>query len=52
MHSLFLKESLELVPAVELSSNDLLIDFAKIGLGITLYRIIALRKAANLKSSD
>lgn len=34
LHRLFLENQLELVPAIELSSNDLLIDLAKIGLGI------------------
>ena len=34
LHNLFLQHSLDLVPAIELSSNDLLIDLAKIGLGI------------------
>lgn len=34
LHGLFLQNQLDLVPAVELSSNDLLIDLAKIGLGI------------------
>lgn len=34
LHNLFLQNQLDLVPAVELSSNDLLIDLAKIGLGI------------------
>ncbi|WP_312373059.1 LysR family transcriptional regulator [Lachnoclostridium sp.] len=34
LHNLFLQQSLDLVPAIELSSNDLLIDLAKIGLGI------------------
>lgn len=34
LHQLFLQHQLELVPAVELSSNDLLIDLARIGLGI------------------
>lgn len=34
LHALFLKHSLDLVPAIELNSNDLLIDLAKIGLGI------------------
>ncbi|MDE7324692.1 MAG: LysR family transcriptional regulator [Lachnospiraceae bacterium] len=34
LHNLFLQHSLDLAPAVELSSNDLLIDFARIGLGI------------------
>lgn len=34
LHNLFLQNSLDLVPAIEISSNDLLIDLAKIGLGI------------------
>lgn len=34
LHQLFLKHQLELAPAIELSSNDLLIDLAKIGLGV------------------
>lgn len=34
LHGLFLRNQLDLAPAVELSSNDLLIDLAKIGLGI------------------
>ena len=34
LHSLFLQYPLELVPEIELSSNDLLIDLARIGLGI------------------
>ena len=34
LHNLFLQHQLELVPEVELSSNDLLIDLAKIGLGV------------------
>lgn len=34
LHSLFLQYQLELIPDIELSSNDLLIDLAKIGLGI------------------
>ncbi|NLJ96481.1 MAG: LysR family transcriptional regulator [Clostridiales bacterium] len=34
LHNLFLENSLDLVPAIELASNDLLIDMAKIGLGI------------------
>ena len=34
LHSLFQKHQLDLVPEIELSSNDLLIDLAKIGLGI------------------
>ena len=34
IHNLFIQHQMELVPDVELSSNDLLIDLAKIGLGI------------------
>lgn len=34
LHNLFLQHQLELVPEIELSSNDLLIDLARIGLGI------------------
>lgn len=34
LYQLFLDHRLELIPSVELSSNDLLIDLAKIGLGI------------------
>lgn len=34
LHTLFLQHQLELVPEIELSSNDLLIDLARIGLGI------------------
>ena len=34
LHKLFLERHLELVPAIELASNDLLIDLARIGLGI------------------
>ena len=34
LHKQFLQHQLELLPEIELSSNDLLIDMAKIGLGI------------------
>ena len=34
LHRLFLERHLELVPSIELESNDLLIDLARIGLGI------------------
>ena len=34
LHSLFQRRQLDLVPEIELSSNDLLIDLARIGLGI------------------
>lgn len=36
LHNLFLQHQLELLPEIELSSNDLLIDLARIGLGIAL----------------
>ncbi|MEF9955112.1 MAG: LysR family transcriptional regulator [Clostridium sp.] len=34
LHTMFQKHQLDLVPEIELSSNDLLIDLARIGLGI------------------
>ena len=34
LHEQFLSHSIDLAPAIELSSNDLLIDLASIGLGI------------------
>ena len=34
LHNLFQQHQLDLVPEIELGSNDLLIDLAKIGLGI------------------
>lgn len=34
LHQVFQREQLDLVPEIELSSNDLLIDLARIGLGI------------------
>jgi DNA-binding transcriptional LysR family regulator len=34
LHNLFLQHHLQLIPQIELSSNDLLIDLARIGLGI------------------
>ena len=34
LHNLFIQHQLELVPDIELNSNDLLIDMARIGLGI------------------
>ena len=34
LHNLFLQHQLDLVPEIELSSNDLLLDLASIGLGI------------------
>lgn len=43
LHNLFLQHSLDLVPAIELNSNDLLIDLAKIGLGIAFIPDFCLR---------
>ena len=34
LHEQFLSHSIDLAPAIEISSNDLLIDLASIGLGI------------------
>lgn len=34
LHSMFQRHQLDLVPEIELSSNELLIDLARIGLGI------------------
>jgi DNA-binding transcriptional LysR family regulator len=45
LHNLFLQHSLDLVPAIELSSNDLLIDLAKIGLGIAFIPDFCLKDA-------
>ncbi len=45
LHNLFLQHSLDLVPAIELSSNDLLIDLAKIGLGIAFVPDFCLKDA-------
>jgi len=45
LHNLFLQHSLDLVPAIELSSNDLLIDLAKIGLGIAFIPDFCLKQA-------
>jgi len=47
LHEQFIKHSLELVPAVELSSNDLLIDLAEIGLGVAFVPDYALSKRNN-----
>lgn len=44
LHNLFLQHQLELVADVELSSNDLLIDMAKIGLGIAFIPDFCLTK--------
>lgn len=48
LHNLFLEHSLDLVPAIELSSNDLLIDLAKIGLGVAFIPDFCVRELDNL----
>ncbi|MBH1939977.1 LysR family transcriptional regulator [Mobilitalea sibirica] len=48
LHNLFLENSLDLVPAIELSSNDLLIDLAKIGLGIAFIPDFCVKELENL----
>ena len=47
LHNLFLQHQLELVPDIELSSNDLLIDLAKIGLGIAFVPDYCISKETN-----
>ena len=47
LHKLFLRQQLELIPEIELSSNDLLIDLAKIGLGIAFIPDYCLTSAAD-----
>lgn len=47
LHNIFLQHQLELIPEVELSSNDLLIDLAKIGLGIAFIPDYCLSKDTN-----
>jgi DNA-binding transcriptional LysR family regulator len=49
LHNLFLEHSLDLVPAIELSSNDLLIDLAKIGLGIAFIPDYCIRELDHLE---
>lgn len=47
LHKLFIQHQLELIPDIELNSNDLLIDLARIGLGIAFVPDFALSE--NLK---
>ena len=44
LHNLFIQHQLELIPDIELSSNDLLIDLARIGLGIAFIPDFCLTK--------
>ncbi len=48
LHNLFLENSLDLVPAIELSSNDLLIDLARIGLGVAFIPDFCMSNMENL----
>ena len=48
LHSLFQQQQLDLVPEIELSSNDLLIDLARIGLGIAFIPDYCVPKSKNL----
>lgn len=47
LHHLFLQHQLELIPEIELSSNDLLIDLARIGLGIAFIPDYCLNRESN-----
>ena len=47
LHSIFLQHQLDLIPAIELSSNDLLIDLAKIGLGVAFVPDFCLKPSAS-----
>ena len=47
LHRLFLQHQLDLVPEVELSSNDLLIDLARIGLGIAFIPDYCLKEVSS-----
>ena len=51
-HKIFLQNSLELVPEIELSSNDLLIDLAKIGLGIAFVPDFCVNEHSDLVKID
>lgn len=52
LHNLFLENSLDLVPSVELSSNDLLIDLAKIGLGVAFIPDFCVQSTEDLSIID
>ncbi len=47
LHHLFLQHQLELMPEIELSSNDLLIDLARIGLGVAFIPDYCLSRESN-----
>lgn len=44
LHKLFLRQQMEFLPTIRLTSNDLLIDLAKIGLGIAFVPDFCVRK--------
>lgn len=48
LHNLFLDHSLDLVPAIEIASNDLLIDLARIGLGIAFVPDFCIKRYGEL----
>ncbi|MDD6666978.1 MAG: LysR family transcriptional regulator [Lachnospiraceae bacterium] len=52
LHKLFLKHQLELIPDVQLSSNDLLIDLSRIGLGIAFVPDYCIREREEENSKD
>ncbi len=47
LHELFQKSSIDLVPSIEVASNDLLIDLAEIGLGIAFVPDYSLKTKTN-----
>ena len=49
LHEQFQKQSLDLAPAIELNSNDLLLDLARIGLGIACVPDYCLQEDPELK---
>ena len=51
LHQVFQKSQLDLVPEIELSSNDLLIDLARIGLGIAFVPDFCIPKMTRTCSS-
>ncbi len=52
LHSLFLQQSIDLAPAIELNSNDLLIDMAHIGLGVAFVPDYCVKDLVNAKDED
>ena len=52
LHNLFLENSLDLVPAIEIASNDLLIDLARIGLGIAFVPDFCIKDVDDLAIID